>query len=310
LVQMKLDENRKRREDAKIKVDALARAEAARKEEEKRQREKKRKKEATKRQIEENKRRKREQQRERQRERERDRPRPKNKEQGQRKRALMGNGKTRTHGNGNGKRRLNGNVNGNMNGNGTRRMITTMAGKENKGMAAQREGHNHALNKGVRPKRVVNVVRKPLSAVEHGHAQNAKKPLTVKTADTVLNEEGGRAEGARKRRAAAKEKVIEYAISDYDSDFSDSDLDEEQCGKAIPLWARKGQPALKVARQKAIDPDTIFGRMDYKTCDLEILFKDFPSRTRYRQRAASGDWSKDITSWAEENEYKKNMGWI
>merc|ERR1719439_373449 len=101
--------------------------------------------------------------------------------------------------------------------------MTTMAGKENKGMAAQREGHNHALNKGVRPKRVANVVRKPLSAVEH--KQNAKKPLTVKTAETVLNEEGGRAEGARKRRAAAKEKVIEYAISDYDSDFSDSDLD-------------------------------------------------------------------------------------
>eukprot|EP00483_Globobulimina_turgida_P011932 UN11954 len=104
--------------------------------------------------------------------------------------------------------------------------------------------------------------------------------------------------------------VGEYGISDYDSDFSDSDLDEENCGKFIPQWAIKSNPIHAFTRQKAIDPDTIFGRMTYKTCDLEIVFKDYPTRSKYRQRSASGDWSKDQITWTEENAYKKSMGWI
>jgi len=108
-----------------------------------------------------------------------------------------------------------------------------------------------------------------------------------------------------------KKESGEYPISDYDSDFdSDSDVDEENCGKFIPVWARKSNPRQAINRQKAIDPDIIFGRMNYKSCDLEIVFKDFPSRTKYRQRSASGDWSKDLISWSEENGYKKKMGWI
>eukprot|EP01084_Bolivina_argentea_P192663 330702_1 len=100
-------------------------------------------------------------------------------------------------------------------------------------------------------------------------------------------------------------------ISDYDSDFSDSDIDEENCGKFIPEWARKSKHKQQINRQKIIDPDTIFGRMGPdKTCDLEIVFKNFPSKSRYRNRSASGDWSKDQISWREENNYKKNMGWI
>lgn len=119
-----------------------------------------------------------------------------------------------------------------------------------------------------------------------------------------------------KRRKKEGEESGEYPISDYDSDFdSDSDVDEENCGKFIPVWARKINQKhdiwkKAINRQKAIDPDTIFGRMNYKTCDLEIIFKDYPSRTKYRQRSASGDWSKDQISWSEENGYKKKMGWI
>merc|ERR1712228_444431 len=41
-------------------------------------------------------------------------------------------------------------------------------------------------------------------------------------------------------KCVVKEQVIDqYALSDYDSDFSESDLDEENCEKFIPQWAKK-----------------------------------------------------------------------
>merc|ERR1719319_1476443 len=136
------------------------------------------------------------------------------------------------------------------------------------------------------------------------NAMNARQMIQRESEEAAKKER----EKERERRESESEGVS-YAISDYDSDFSDSDLDEDECKKFIPSWARKGKPYSAILRQKAIDPDTIFGRMNYKTCDLEELFKNFPSRTKYRQRSASGDWSKDITSWSEENAYKRDMGW-
>merc|ERR1712013_138246 len=151
--------------------------------------------------------------------------------------------------------------------------------------------------------------KKKLNAPKKG----LRMPLNALNAKQMIaRREQEEKEKAKKAKEAKEEEgeEREYAISDYDSDFSDSDLDEDECKKFIPSWARKGKPYSAILRQKAIDPDTIFGRMNYKTCDLEELFKEFPSRTKYRQRTSSGDWSKDITSWSEENAYKREMGWI
>lgn len=291
LVKMKLEENRKRREDAKAKpkVDALHQAKLARAKEQREMAEKRRRKEETKKKIEENKKKRRREEQERK---DREREGPLHRKKGNKPPLKAKGGQ---------KRKLNS------------KKRNTIVGKENKGPPAR------GPKKALKPKRMVNVIKKPLQ-VNHGQtasthsanttntASNQRKPLTVNNAKSA-----GKEEVATMRKEVAKpkkEKAVEYPISDYDSDFSDSDMDEEQCGKPIPKWAKKGEPAARVGRQTAIDPDTIFGRMDYKTCDLEILFKDYSSRIKYRTRSASGDWSKDLMSWAEENKYKKDMGWI
>eukprot|EP01083_Nonionella_stella_P092240 258150_1 len=136
---------------------------------------------------------------------------------------------------------------------------------------------------------------KPKKHMTHKKMKNAKKMPSMKKKTFKIQQ--------------PVQGETQYEVSDYDSNFSDSDLDEETCGKFIPVWARKKAPVQSFARQNAMDPDTIFGRMYYKTVDLEVLFKDYPSRSKYRNRSQSGDWSKDQTSWAEENAYKKSMGW-
>merc|ERR1719295_183383 len=81
LVKMKMEENRKRREDAKLKpkVDALHQAKLAREREQRDQAEKKKKKEDIRRRIEENKRKRKREEQERERERDRKRPKIQNK---------------------------------------------------------------------------------------------------------------------------------------------------------------------------------------------------------------------------------------
>merc|ERR1712173_120678 len=110
----------------------------------------------------------------------------------------------------------------------------------------------------------------------------------------------------KKEKEKAKEKVLDqYELSEYDSDFSESDEDEDARGKFIPDWARKKNPSKSIMRQKCIDPDTIFGKILLKTVDLAEIFQDYPSRTKYRQRSASGDWSKDLTHGQKSVHIKK-----
>merc|ERR550517_103061 len=105
----------------------------------------------------------------------------------------------------------------------------------------------------------------------------------------------------------------EYRMSDLD-DFSGDDMsgdDSDDPGeKFIPQWARKGN-FLKLAKlQERTDPDTIFGRMNVRTCDLNALFKNFEQKTRYQKRGASGDWTQDRLAWCEERKFKRDMGFM
>ena len=108
-----------------------------------------------------------------------------------------------------------------------------------------------------------------------------------------------------------REMSAQYELSEYDSDFSDSDVDDEDtCPKHIPRWAKRDNVSKCIINQKSIDPDTIFGAFPPETCDLEILFKEYQAKPRYRKRSLSGDWSNDLVTSQEEYGYKYRMGWV
>jgi len=179
--------------------------------------------------------------------------------------------------------------------------------KRKKKLRQQQQHQQRAMKQrnNINPSKNIPKIKKQRFKIEpntNNNNNNIKK--------TNDNESRSRSKSKSKSKSKKLVQPTQYILSDYDSEFSDSDVDEEACGKFIPPWARRSKPKEAMKKLKAIDPDTIFGRMLYKSCDLEILFADWPSRTKYRQRSASGDWTKDQSSWAEENGYKKDMGWI
>merc|ERR1712129_695875 len=151
---------------------------------------------------------------------------------------------------------------------------------------------NAATKKKARPvvkKRIIkgrNGKAVPLQDVKNKLQQNKNSTLKKREIRAPITSTKSVAKENEKLKSIVKEKE-QYELSEYDSDFSESDEDEDARGKFIPDWAQKKAPCKSIMRQKCIDPDTIFGKILLKTVDLEEIFQDYPSRTKYRQRSSS-----------------------
>lgn len=119
-----------------------------------------------------------------------------------------------------------------------------------------------------------------------------------------------------------------YVISDYHDTEEEYDSGEEFQKKKhrVPEWAQEGNLENALKRQESTDPDKIFSCQ--KSCNLEDIFSPSvlgsttkivtvdtsitdDSRKRYgTKRDSSGFWTRDKTTWKEELDYKKQMGYI
>ena len=119
-----------------------------------------------------------------------------------------------------------------------------------------------------------------------------------------------------------------YVISDYHDTEEEYDSGEEYQKKKhrVPEWAKEGNLENALKKQESTDPDKIFSCQ--KSCNLEDIFSPSAlgctskvvtvdtsitedSRKRYgTKRDSSGFWTKDKTTWKEELDYKKQMGYI
>ncbi|SPQ94087.1 unnamed protein product (mitochondrion) [Plasmodiophora brassicae] len=108
------------------------------------------------------------------------------------------------------------------------------------------------------------------------------------------------------------EPVVEIPINapPSDSDEDDEDSDREQQKKRIPKWAQPAALLSSLAEQARIDPDTIFPPDSLKSCNLEEVFVDFSSKTRFTRRTSSGNWVRDRLGWKEELDYKRRNGYL
>ena len=119
-----------------------------------------------------------------------------------------------------------------------------------------------------------------------------------------------------------------YIISDYHDSEDEYDSGEEFQKKKhrVPEWAKEGSLEAALKQQESTDPDKIFSCQ--KSCNLEDIFSPSvlgcPAKTmtvetsitedprkRYcTKRDSSGFWTKDKTTWKEELDYKKQMGYV
>lgn len=119
-----------------------------------------------------------------------------------------------------------------------------------------------------------------------------------------------------------------YVISDYHDSDDEYDSGEEFQKKKhrVPEWAKEGNLESALKKQESTDPDKIFSCQ--KSCNLEDIFSpsamgstakvvtvetsinDDPRKRYGTKRDSSGFWTKDKTTWKEELDYKKQMGYI
>ncbi|KAF7347535.1 Inner centromere protein-related protein pic1 [Mycena venus] len=101
--------------------------------------------------------------------------------------------------------------------------------------------------------------------------------------------------------ATCNSDTTPFELPEIDSDSSDSD-DEERL-QAFPAWAQ--DPVLLQAwkRQSLIDPDDVFGGVDWSS-RMDELF-----RWKGRQTESQVDWGKDALTVEEEREYARIMGY-
>ena len=101
------------------------------------------------------------------------------------------------------------------------------------------------------------------------------------------------------------------------SDQSDGS-DEEAASpssqdKRVPSWAREPQlsQALRAQATACVDPDLIFPPIDPYACSLDEIFKGYKKKKHtFRSRTSSGNWGNDMLSAREEQQYKRDMGYI
>jgi hypothetical protein len=107
--------------------------------------------------------------------------------------------------------------------------------------------------------------------------------------------------------------VIPEENASSEDDDSEEDSEEEDKKKSedprVPTWARKDalHDSIKHQAVHGVDPDTIFGTMVQKSCDLEDIFGE--TKKRYKKRTSSANWARDHFTKLEEQEYKLAMGY-
>jgi len=119
--------------------------------------------------------------------------------------------------------------------------------------------------------------------------------------------------------------VSEFINNDNQNIFlsdDESPLKKKKKKKKKPEWIQRRALRAALRKQNGVDPDSIFGRFEVKTCDLTKVFENqftpgdkkgqFQKRIEklQRMRSASGDWKSDRLQEEEEREYKRRMGWM
>lgn len=124
-----------------------------------------------------------------------------------------------------------------------------------------------------------------------------------------------KASSSKKKKAAPRPDVLSpmstYEMSDRDqSDTDDSESEgyHHRQKKKVPKWAQKHNLLPALERQYAggrLDPESIFPPV--VTCNLEDIFDQ--SRSRFKQRTSSANWSRDGVTVKEIVAYKRTMGY-
>jgi hypothetical protein len=106
--------------------------------------------------------------------------------------------------------------------------------------------------------------------------------------------------------------TTQYRISCAGASDDDSDCEEYYVddaaqirGQTVPEWARAANLQAELQRQQNIDPDGIFTNFE-RTCDLTKMFEK--KKRTFKVRGDSGWWAKDGLTPAEEESYKKAVG--
>lgn len=107
-------------------------------------------------------------------------------------------------------------------------------------------------------------------------------------------------------KAPATEPEAHIELPDIDSEYSDSDPEEQaRKAKTLPAWAQSPFLAKALRDQQHLNPDEIFGAMPQ--LEMEEIFRTRSSR--FRARSSSANWAgADRLTQREELEYARRMG--
>jgi hypothetical protein len=99
-----------------------------------------------------------------------------------------------------------------------------------------------------------------------------------------------------------------YDLPEIESDYSDEEGGTIKNKLPVPEWAQPHRLQEQLRRQRRIDPETIFGRIEPIRIDAVFRGRD---TQRYRQRTSSAHWiGTDRLTEEEEQAYRQRMGYI